>query len=118
MCLNMSIDKKTFSQLVLTWFDKHGRKDLPWQKNRDAYHIWVSEIMLQQTRVESVIPYYEKFMQRFPSVKTLAEANVDEVLHYWTGLGYYARARKKPSHKKLKTLWRCRELDVPLQRLY
>ena len=89
----MSIDKKTFSQLVLTWFDKHGRKDLPWQKNRDAYHIWVSEIMLQQTRVESVIPYYEKFMQRFPSVKTLAEANVDEVLHYWTGLGYYARAR-------------------------
>jgi len=85
--------KKAFSQQVLSWFDKHGRKDLPWQHDRDAYKIWVSEIMLQQTRVETVIPYYEKFMQHFPTVKKLAAANIDEVLHQWTGLGYYARAR-------------------------
>jgi A/G-specific adenine glycosylase len=85
--------KKTFSQHVLSWFDKHGRKDLPWQRDRDAYKIWVSEIMLQQTRVETVIPYYEKFMQRFPDVKKLAVSDIDEVLHHWTGLGYYARAR-------------------------
>ena len=85
--------KKAFSQQVLSWFDKHGRKDLPWQHDRDAYKIWVSEIMLQQTRVETVIPYYERFMQHFPTVKKLAAANIDEVLHLWTGLGYYARAR-------------------------
>ncbi len=84
---------KSFSQHVLLWFDKHGRKNLPWQRDHDAYKVWVSEIMLQQTRVETVIPYYEKFMQRFPSVKELADSNVDEVLHHWTGLGYYARAR-------------------------
>lgn len=83
----------TFSQQVLTWFEKHGRKNLPWQKIKDPYRIWVSEIMLQQTRVETVIPYYEKFMQQFPSVHSLAAADTDEVLHLWTGLGYYARAR-------------------------
>ena len=82
-----------FSKQVLTWYDHHGRKDLPWQKNQDPYRIWISEIMLQQTRVETVIPYYEKFMQRFPTVKKLAAAPIDEVLHHWTGLGYYARAR-------------------------
>ncbi len=85
--------KKAFGQYVLSWFDENGRKDLPWQRDRDAYKIWVSEIMLQQTRVETVIPYYEKFMQRFPDVKKLAASNIDEVLHQWTGLGYYARAR-------------------------
>lgn len=85
--------KETFNQQVLSWFDKHGRKDLPWQQDRDAYKIWVSEIMLQQTRVETVIPYYENFMQYFPNLNKLAAANIDEVLHLWTGLGYYARAR-------------------------
>jgi len=85
--------KKDFSEQVLSWYDLHGRKDLPWQGDRDAYKVWVSEIMLQQTRVETVIPYFEKFMQRFPNVKKLAAANIDEVLHHWTGLGYYARAR-------------------------
>lgn len=84
---------KSFSQHVLQWFDQHGRKNLPWQQHHDAYKVWVSEIMLQQTRVETVIPYYEKFMQRFPDVSKLAKSNVDEVLHHWTGLGYYARAR-------------------------
>ncbi len=84
---------KSFSQQVLSWFEQYGRKDLPWQRDRDAYKIWVSEIMLQQTRVETVIPYYENFMQRFPTIKKLATADIDEVLHHWTGLGYYARAR-------------------------
>jgi A/G-specific adenine glycosylase len=82
-----------FSQAVLTWFDDHGRHDLPWQQNKTPYRVWVSEIMLQQTQVATVIPYYQRFMERFPTVQDLAEAETDEVLHHWTGLGYYARAR-------------------------
>ena len=82
-----------FSQAVLNWFDEHGRHDLPWQKNKTPYRVWVSEIMLQQTQVTTVIPYYQKFMKSFPNVKALAAAPLDEVLHHWTGLGYYARAR-------------------------
>lgn len=78
---------------ILKWFDHHGRKDLPWQHNTSAYRVWVSEIMLQQTQVATVIPYYQRFMQRFPNVKSLALAPVDDVLHLWTGLGCYARAR-------------------------
>ena len=78
---------------VLQWFDQHGRHDLPWQLNPTPYRVWVSEIMLQQTQVTTVIPYYQRFMQRFPDVKTLAQAPIDDVLHLWTGLGYYARAR-------------------------
>ena len=87
-------DKETdFSRKLLRWFAHHGRKDLPWQKNPTAYRVWVSEIMLQQTQVSAVIPYYQRFMRRFPSLKQLAQAGQDEVLHYWSGLGYYARAR-------------------------
>lgn len=82
-----------FSQRLLAWFDRHGRKDLPWQRERTPYRVWVSEIMLQQTQVNTVIPYYERFMSRFPDVRALAAAQLDEVLHLWTGLGYYARAR-------------------------
>ncbi len=82
-----------FSTALLSWFDQYGRKDLPWQQNRSAYRVWVSEIMLQQTQVKTVIPYFERFMQRFPGIDDLARASVDEVLHQWTGLGYYARAR-------------------------
>ena len=78
---------------LLAWHAQSGRHDLPWQKNRSAYRVWVSEIMLQQTQVATVIPYFERFMQRFPDVRALAEAPADEVLHLWTGLGYYARAR-------------------------
>lgn len=78
---------------VLQWFDQHGRHDLPWQQNTTPYRVWVSEIMLQQTQVSTVIPYYHRFMQRFPDVSALAEAPIDDVLHLWTGLGYYARAR-------------------------
>lgn len=84
---------KTFSKKVIAWHLQFGRHDLPWQQNVNSYRVFVSEIMLQQTQVASVIPYFTRFMERFPNVKTLALATVDEVLHYWTGLGYYARAR-------------------------
>ena len=83
----------SFAEQLLIWFDQHGRNHLPWQKNRTGYRVWVSEIMLQQTQVVTVIPYFERFMERFPAVKDLAEANIDEVLSLWTGLGYYSRAR-------------------------
>ena len=79
-----------FSDRLLRWFDIHGRKDLPWQRDISPYRVWVSEIMLQQTQVATVIPYFEKFMHRFPTVDKLACASEDEVLHLWTGLGYYA----------------------------
>ncbi|MFT5691196.1 MAG: A/G-specific adenine glycosylase [Oceanicoccus sp.] len=81
------------SDRVLTWFDHSGRKDLPWQKDINPYRVWLSEIMLQQTQVSTVIPYFETFTQVFPTVKELANASEDEVLHLWTGLGYYSRAR-------------------------
>ncbi|MCY4419825.1 MAG: A/G-specific adenine glycosylase [Gammaproteobacteria bacterium] len=93
-----------FSEQLLVWFDRHGRKDLPWQRDRDPYRIWISEIMLQQTRVDTVIPYYEKFIHRFSDIEKLAVADIDEVLHYWTGLGYYARARNM--HKAARELCR------------
>lgn len=83
----------TFSDAILAWYDKFGRKSLPWQQNKTAYTVWLSEIMLQQTQVTTVIPYFERFLQRFPTVTDLAQAHQDEVLHLWTGLGYYARAR-------------------------
>lgn len=82
-----------FSRSLLDWFDRHGRHDLPWQRDPDAYRIWVSEIMLQQTQVETVIPYFQRFIDRFPTVAALAGAGIDDVLHLWSGLGYYARAR-------------------------
>jgi A/G-specific adenine glycosylase len=82
-----------FATALLAWFDVSGRKHLPWQRQRTPYRVWISEIMLQQTQVATVIPYYERFMERFPDVTSLAAAPLDEVLHLWTGLGYYARAR-------------------------
>jgi A/G-specific adenine glycosylase len=78
---------------LLEWFETSGRKDLPWQRNPTPYRVWVSEIMLQQTQVSTVVPYFEAFTTRFPDVGTLASARPDEVLHLWSGLGYYARAR-------------------------
>lgn len=82
-----------FSDNILQWFEQHGRHDLPWQKNPTPYRVWISEIMLQQTQVATVIPYFRRFMERFPTVEDLANAKTDQVLHLWTGLGYYARAR-------------------------
>jgi A/G-specific adenine glycosylase len=83
----------TFQQNVLAWFDQNGRNDLPWQKNISPYRVWLSEIMLQQTQVATVIPYFQAFITKFPDVESLAQAPVDEVLQLWSGLGYYARAR-------------------------
>lgn len=82
-----------FSRRLIDWQKQHGRHDLPWQNTTDPYAIWVSEIMLQQTQVAAVVAYYQKFMQRFPDIATLANATQDEVLQYWSGLGYYSRAR-------------------------
>ncbi len=82
-----------FAEALLIWYDRHGRKTLPWQHPRSAYRVWISEIMLQQTQVTTVLPYYERFRQRFPAVTTLADAPLDAVLQHWSGLGYYARAR-------------------------
>lgn len=82
-----------FSDQLLSWYQLHGRKTLPWQINKSPYKTWLSEVMLQQTQVATVIPYFERFTARFPDVTRLAAASQDEVLHLWTGLGYYARAR-------------------------
>ena len=82
-----------FSSNLLKWFKTNGRHNLPWQENISPYRVWVSEIMLQQTQVKTVIPYFKSFMERFPTVESLSSANIDQVLHLWTGLGYYARAR-------------------------
>ncbi len=82
-----------FATRIIRWQRRHGRHDLPWQNTRDAYRIWLSEVMLQQTQVATVIPYYRRFLQRFPRLKALAAAPLDDVLAAWSGLGYYARAR-------------------------
>ncbi|MBB1443690.1 A/G-specific adenine glycosylase [Pseudoalteromonas sp. SG43-3] len=89
-----------FSNQVVDWYHLHGRKTLPWQLGKTPYKVWVSEVMLQQTQVITVIPYFEKFMQSFPDIIALADADEDLVLHHWTGLGYYARARNL--HKTAK----------------
>jgi A/G-specific adenine glycosylase len=91
-----------FAHKLLTWFDQSGRKDLPWQQNKTPYRVWVSEIMLQQTQVNSVIEYYQRFMTRFPTLESLASADEDRVLELWAGLGYYARARNL--HKTAKII--------------
>ncbi len=95
-------DRTTFSDAVLAWYDQHGRQDLPWQHPRTPYRVWVSEIMLQQTQVSTVIGYFQRFMDSFPDVHALAAADADQVLHLWTGLGYYARARNL--HKAARQL--------------
>lgn len=88
-----ALDKPDLATRLLVWYDAHGRHDLPWQREATPYRVWVSEIMLQQTRVSAVIPYFERFVRRFPDVAGLARAPLDEVLALWAGLGYYARAR-------------------------
>ena len=82
-----------FAEKLIAWQRRHGRRDLPWQGTREPYRIWLSEVMLQQTQVAAVIPYYERFLRRFPTVEALASASEDEVLQLWSGLGYYARGR-------------------------
>lgn len=85
--------QRTFAAAVIAWQQSCGRHGLPWQNTRDGYRIWVSEIMLQQTQVTTVIPYYARFLSRFPDIATLADAPLDDVLAHWSGLGYYSRAR-------------------------
>lgn len=92
---------KKFQQLLFDWFDQAGRKDLPWQQDKTPYRVWVSEIMLQQTQVSTVIPYFNRFIEYFPTIKNLAEAPEDTVLHLWTGLGYYNRARNLQKAAKI-----------------
>lgn len=94
----MSLHKQPQSDLLFTtqllsWFDTNGRKNLPWQNPRIPYHVWISEVMLQQTQVKTVIPYFTRFIKRFPSINALAKASEDEVLVHWAGLGYYSRGR-------------------------
>jgi A/G-specific adenine glycosylase len=91
--MNKKNSAHTFQQRLLNWFDQHGRTHFPWQQDKNPYRVWVSEIMLQQTQVNTVIPYFQRFMARFPDLERLAQAHEDEVLHLWTGLGYYSRAR-------------------------
>jgi len=90
---SLDSEEAVFAHRLLSWFDEHGRHNLPWQQDITPYRVWVSEIMLQQTQVSTVIPYYLRFMESFPYVQDLAAASEDDVLHHWTGLGYYARGR-------------------------
>lgn len=109
------LPRDTFQQRLLEWFDVHGRHDLPWQHERTPYRVWVSEIMLQQTQVTTVIPYFERFMERFPDVRSLAAAEQDEVLHLWTGLGYYARGRNL--HKAARVVVEEHDGEFPVHSL-
>ncbi len=86
-------EARNFSDRMLFWYDQAGRKFLPWQQNITPYKVWVSEIMLQQTQVVTVIPYFERFMESFSEVDSLAQTSLDEVMAHWSGLGYYSRAR-------------------------
>ena len=106
-----------FAGRLLAWFDQHGRHDLPWQRPRSPYRVWLSEIMLQQTRVETVIPYFERFVEAFPDIPSLARAPLAEVLHLWTGLGYYARARNLHRAARLVTERHDGELPADLDAL-
>ena len=88
------LDKtRGFSDKLLDWYARHGRHHLPWQLDKTPYRVWLSEIMLQQTQVAAVIPYYHRFLESFPTIKVLANTDIDRVLQHWQGLGYYARAR-------------------------
>jgi len=100
-----------FAEAVIDWFHVHGRHDLPWQAERSPYRVWVSEVMLQQTRVDTVVRYFARFIERFPDVASLAAADADQVLHLWTGLGYYSRVRNL--HAAAKTIVATHHGQVP-----
>ena len=100
-----------FHERLLDWYDLHGRKDLPWQHNITPYNVWLSEIMLQQTQVSTVIPYYLRFITEYADITALASAKLDDILALWTGLGYYARARNL--HKAANILVRHHQAKMP-----
>lgn len=102
----------SFAERVLAWHERHGRHDLPWQCPATPYRVWISEIMLQQTRVETVRGYFERFIERFPDVASLASGELDEVLRLWSGLGYYARARNL--HRAAQLMATHHGAEVPL----
>jgi A/G-specific adenine glycosylase len=106
-----------FAERLLVWFEGHGRHDLPWQQDPTPYRVWVSEIMLQQTQVSTVIDYYTRFMARFPTLNDLAAAERDEVLGLWSGLGYYARARNLHRAACALAAAGCRELPADFDAL-
>lgn len=108
---NKTLSPTQFQKCVLSWFDQNGRKNLPWQTNKTPYRVWVSEIMLQQTQVATVIPYFQQFLKKFPTVHALAAASIDEVLHLWSGLGYYARARNL--HSTAQKIAQCHHGEFP-----
>jgi len=114
-CADLEVGElvSTWPTRLLAWFDHAGRKHLPWQQQRTPYRVWISEVMLQQTQVSTVIPYFERFMARFSQVGQLADAPLDEVLHLWTGLGYYARARNM--HKAARAVVDRHGGQFPLQ---
>ena len=100
--MEIHFDIEAYQAGLLKWFKQYGRHDLPWQGDFNAYHVWLSEIMLQQTQVKTVIPYFERFIENFPEVADLAAAPQDQVMQLWAGLGYYARARNL--HKSAKII--------------
>ena len=108
------METMNFTKTVLAWYNQ-GHRDLPWRRTRDAYRIWVSEIMLQQTRAETVVSYYERFLARYPTVQDLASAPQEELLKMWEGLGYYSRARslQKAAQMIVKEHGGCLPADVP-----
>ena len=106
-----------FSDVLLRWFDKNGRHDLPWQHPRTPYRVWLSEIMLQQTQVATVIPYFEKFLLRFPDLDSLAKTELDDVVTLWAGLGYYTRARNLHSTARICSDIHHGELPATLEEL-
>ena len=106
----VKMDPKVFQKKLLDWYRDHAR-DLPWRRTKDPYKIWVSEIMLQQTQVETVIPYYTRWVGRFPTLRSLAEANLSEVMKHWAGLGYYRRARML--HEAAKTVLKTPSARIP-----
>lgn len=100
-----------FADQLLAWYALHGRTHLPWQHPRSPYRVWLSEIMLQQTQVQTVLPYFERFLSRFPDLISLSKAPIDEVLHLWSGLGYYSRARNL--HKAAQVLMQDHDGQFP-----
>ncbi len=107
---------QNFTRSVLSWYDA-GHRDLPWRHTKDAYRIWISEIMLQQTRAETVVSYYERFLARYPDVYALADAPEEELLKAWEGLGYYSRARSLQKAAKLIVSQHGGELPADLEKL-
>lgn len=107
----MSLLIPNFSAKILAWFNQHGRHDLPWQQLITPYRVWVSEIMLQQTQAQTVIPYFLRFMTRFPTLEILAHSPIDDVLQHWAGLGYYARARNL--HRTAEIVWQEYHGELP-----